>query len=275
MLEVDWLSSTDPVAMLKWAASDGSGPGEGPNRHRVSDRRLRLFAVACCRQVWDSLTDERSRTAIEMAERLADGEVTEADARKAEFAARRACADLFGNFESEMAWKCASTIQTLVENAGLPRWFSVSTKLAALQAALLRDICNPFRTVPFVIRIRDGKGWMTNAHGQPGSNQWERCPWLTSTVQGIARQCYDERNFSGLPILADALEDAGCGDEEILRHLRRPAVCPKCKGTRKTFIADPNDAFAAGDVGCWECEKDGAGPHVRGCHVVDTLLGLS
>jgi hypothetical protein len=61
--------------------------------------------------------------------------------------------------------------------------------------------------------------------------------WLTSTVTALARQMYESRDFSAMPILADALQDAGCSDEAILSHLRGP------------------------------------GPHVRGCWVVDLLLG--
>src|SRR5580700_456177 len=61
--------------------------------------------------------------------------------------------------------------------------------------------------------------------------------WLTSTVLALAQQMYDSRDFSPMPILADALQDAGCDNEEILIHCRQPVE------------------------------------HVRGCFVVDLLLG--
>jgi hypothetical protein len=61
--------------------------------------------------------------------------------------------------------------------------------------------------------------------------------WLTSDVVALARAAYEERAFDRLPILADALEDAGCTDAAILSHCRGP------------------------------------GPHVRGCWVVDLILG--
>jgi len=62
---------------------------------------------------------------------------------------------------------------------------------------------------------------------------------LTSTALTLANGIYDDRAFDRLPILADALEEAGCTDREILGHLRGP------------------------------------GPHVRGCWCVDLLLGKS
>jgi hypothetical protein len=63
--------------------------------------------------------------------------------------------------------------------------------------------------------------------------------WLTSTVTALARQMYESRNFTPMPILADALQDAGCDHPDILAHCR------------------------------------GDGPHARGCWVVDLVLGLS
>lgn len=81
-------------------------------------------------------------------------------------------------------------------------------------AELLRDIFgNPFRPVPFV------------------------ADWRTSTVLSLAQQMYESRDFSAMPILADALQDAGCDNDDVLTH---------CRGT---------------------------GPHVRGCWVVDHVLG--
>jgi hypothetical protein len=60
--------------------------------------------------------------------------------------------------------------------------------------------------------------------------------WLTSTVMAIAAGMYESRDFSPMPILADALQDAGCDSDDILTHCR------------------------------------GDGPHVRGCWVVDLVL---
>ncbi|HJZ56560.1 MAG TPA: hypothetical protein VKE74_16460 [Gemmataceae bacterium] len=61
--------------------------------------------------------------------------------------------------------------------------------------------------------------------------------WRTGTAVTLARQMYEARDFSAMPILADALQDAGCENDDILDHCR------------------------------------GFGPHVRGCWVVDLVLG--
>jgi hypothetical protein len=63
--------------------------------------------------------------------------------------------------------------------------------------------------------------------------------WRTDTAIALARQMYDSREFGAMPILADALQDAGCEDEQVLSHCRD------------------------------------AGPHARGCWVVDGVLGLA
>jgi hypothetical protein len=86
-------------------------------------------------------------------------------------------------------------------------------RIASLFVNLLHDIFgNPFRPVTLDPR------------------------WLSSTVIDVARTIYDERVFERMPILADALMDAGCDSEQILNHCHGP------------------------------------GPHVRGCWVVDLIL---
>ena len=96
----------------------------------------------------------------------------------------------------------------------VPRGGLAWEEAEAEYATFLRDIFgNPFRPVTF----------------DPN--------WRTSTAVALAAQMYDSRDFSTMPILADALQDAGCENADILDHCR------------------------------------GAGPHVRGCWVVDLVLG--
>jgi hypothetical protein len=202
MTEAGWLACTNPTPMLRFL------------RGKASDRKLRLFACGCCRQLWDRLADERSRRAVEAAERYADGEIPFDECLRA--------ADEAGAADDERGRR-QNPFWAAQIAAGFTRAIDAARQVLPnscgreLQAALLRDLFgNPFRPVAV------DPAWLT---------------WNGGTVPRLAQAIYDERCFDRLPILADALEDAGCHDLAILTHCRGP------------------------------------GPHVRGCWVVDALLG--
>lgn len=77
--------------------------------------------------------------------------------------------------------------------------------------------------------------------------------WNDGTIRKLARLIYEERRFDDLPMLADALEDAGCTDADILMH---------CRGYDSYY---PYGGYKEGDI-------IPARMHVRGCWVVDLLL---
>jgi hypothetical protein len=177
-------------------------------RGKASDRELRLFACACYRRQWDSLPDAHAR---EAAERYADGLVTREELKAARVGSHPAAWHLTGKSGGVAAWD-------VVEDAFLDlAWDRRALEGLAPLADLLRDIIgNPFEPVSLA------PAWLA---------------WNDGTVRKLAEAVYQERRFGDLPVVADALEDAGCTDRDILNHLRGP------------------------------------GPHVRGCWVVDLLLG--
>jgi hypothetical protein len=211
--EADWQTGADPQAML-----DALGG-------RASDRKLRLFACACCRDVWPFLRDERSRKAVEAAERYADEEATLAEMEAAGDAAgaSSALAVQAGDRDGEAAahaavWATARDATTAAhvasrfarrattrdEARGV--WVGARPEDERRQAALLRDLLgNPFRPV----RLDTS--------------------WKTPEVLALARRVYDERAFDRLPELAAALERAGCSEAAVLDACRRPG--PHARGS--------------------------------------------
>jgi hypothetical protein len=214
-----WQSSADLDAMLAHI------------RGRISDRKLRLFACACIRQGWEVLEGESGRAAVEAAEAYADGGQTKAGLKRVRQAVT-AHKDAMNRQRGgvwvhdpvrhaeyclcEAAKRAASegNLWNAIRQARLTLHYTHLRDREAELPALLREIVgDPFRPVAV----------------EPG--------WQRSTVLGLARGIYEERAFERLPILADALQDAGCEDAGVLAHCRSAA------------------------------------PHVRGCWVVDLLLG--
>jgi hypothetical protein len=202
MTEQEWLECADPKIMLKLLGG------------KTSDRKFRLIACACCRRIWDVLTDDRKRNAIEFAERWADNpkladEATKhmtvfSDETPAQSSSYEERFTVMGLMWGDAAASAMHSVDVLC--------FFAKPLLSAC-ANDLRCLFNSFRPVTIDPR------------------------WLTSTVVDLATAIYQECAFGRIPILADALMDAGCDNEEIIAHCRNE------------------------------------GPHVRGCWVVDLLLG--
>jgi hypothetical protein len=221
--EAEWLACDEPWPMLEGL------PGT------ASDRKLRLFAVACCRQALGDVPDaEPLREAVEVAERFADdragrGELEAARQRvasailaggyrgKGYYAATSVAAAARGEWPApEMANQAAYAAYEPGESPaaggerlsgdveGGPKSARPAVRRAkATEAGLLRDIVgNPFRAAP-----RIDPAWIA---------------WNGGTVPKLAEAVYDGRAFDRLPVLADALEDAGCSDPGLLGHLRGP-----------------------------------------------------
>jgi hypothetical protein len=192
VLEAEWLVASDAEDMLRRLNG------------YLSERKLRLFACACCRRMPLLMDNERNVRAVEAAERYADGLVPKRELKKA-----RKAADISW-LTSYEAWDEALSAIDATVRATLPAGRSHL-------CALLRDIAgNPFRSVsvkPSWLRYNGG------------------------AVQGLAEAIYAEGSFAELPILADALEDAGCVNAELLDHCRN------------------------------------LGEHARGCWAVDAILG--
>ena len=257
MNEAGWLAAKEPIALLEFLR--GSPVSEDsvtwPNSRWQTgepcpgpDRRFRLFACACCRRVWDLIPEACNRDAVAAVEGFVDGRVggPELEAALVASSAVEWAADGAGRRAEPGYWAvkylgrgfykmtaAASALVVAVQaasavhpeyggEAGMflvpfrrpaPAPAAVDAELAA-QAALVRCIFgNPFRPVAPDPR------------------------WRTADVLGLARGIYEDRAFDRLPLLADALLDAGCESDEVLGHCR------------------------------------GGGPHARGCWVVDLALG--
>jgi hypothetical protein len=219
MTEAEWLAAKHPYDLIY-------------HKSCRSDRKRRLLACACARRVLHFLPDLPFEQAISVSETYADGSATEAELR----AARREVAKFLKGPDaaqfSEYRHHAAMAVRAILEKSfnhfkmaiesaefaqaskARPRWDAAQARETREQLALTRCIfANPFRPVAI------------------------NRSWLNSSVIQLARAIYEERRFGDLPILADALEEAGCTDPAILAHCRGP------------------------------------GPHARGCWVLDLILG--
>jgi hypothetical protein len=252
-----WLSSQEPQKLLEWLSANG----------RLTERKARLFAGACCRRVWRLLRDERSHQAIEVAERYADGLTSDEDLAKALGLAWQA----YHGFEELWVRSPRSA-----EDAGFHDRMLAAEAVGWLTQDEDPRVPQPIRValsrlelvLPVVVettrltRVAVGRHSQNRAAAeQAGQLALLRdifnnpCrpltiePSLLTSNGGLIRQlaqaAYDNRILPAgtldparVAVLCDGVEECGLSSPELLSHLR-------------------------------------GGLHLRGCHAIDALLGRS
>jgi hypothetical protein len=172
----------------------------------LSERKLRLFACAVCRRLPVSMLDEKNRVAVEAAERYAEGMIPKRELKRLSKLSGLAW---LGQLEAR-GW--------LAQGVGQLNHEDPVHSMAVAAEALREVVGNPFRPVA------------------------RRHAWLRANgglVGRLVESARAEQDFAVLPVLADALEDAGCQETALLEHCRQ------------------------------------ARPHARGCWALDVLAGVS
>jgi len=218
MTEAEWLACEDPGTMWVFL------------REKAGDRKLRLFAAACCRLCCD-FSSRETQVAVDTTERFADDQATEQDLSDARAPAHSAA-------WQAQAFSAAGRGPT---EDDLRRLFFAAF-MANVPERLRQDEMPLLRSDPLLSRF--SLPLLRDIFGNPFRAARLDRGWLTPTMIGLGAVAYAEHGLpSGLldparlAVLADALEDAGCTDADLLGHLRSP------------------------------------GPHVLGCWALDLILG--
>lgn len=241
--EQDWLTSEDYRRLLLWLQD-----GRWADQIRwdvwnplITARQWRLFVCGCARQVWGFLW-QGSKTAVVTGEKYADGGTMEAERILADCTASEIYTKILNDPTSTgesqasalLAWRSVDTDRSLQVMAGC--WSGFDRLVSpATQASILRNIVpNPFRRKHLCGEPRAGDIAAPDLHC--GTCR-EIVRFQKGLIPSMAREIYATQEYGSAGVLADALEDAGCGHKELITHLRSDTQ------------------------------------HVRGCWAVDCLLG--
>jgi hypothetical protein len=262
MTEAKWLSWPDPYDLLEQCLIC-----------ELTERRLRLFACACCRRLWDRLEDDRLRVAIAVAEQFADSQATPEELEDA----RKMAANFLNDYilyywaddelvaedtdPNDLSTEERDAIEMALERRSdadeEERRWAVRHAAVAVVAASSRDGDDGksylHQTETVILETSQAQanfvGWHAERHlqanllrdifGNPYRQPSLKSNWILPTVIDLARSIHSHRAYDRMAMLGDALEEAGCDNADVLSHCR--------SGTE----------------------------HVRGCWVIDAILGRS
>jgi hypothetical protein len=257
MTERQWLAWTEPTAMLEWAGG------------KATERQLRLFAVACCRGVWEWLPDERCRDGLFVAEAYAEGKASHEKLSEEKWHAWNVgftFIDVWPRPNNPISYVACNALQNALfdgkdytgnepdlshesirDAAGKAAEFAANVFAEGHSRSPSGD--SAWNAARISERARQSI-YLRDILGNPFRPLSAPSPsllaWSGGLVVNLAQAAYQHRSLppghldnARLAVLADALTDAGCTDDRLLGHLRSP------------------------------------GPHARGCVGVDAVLGKS
>lgn len=229
MTKQGWLVATDLVPMMDFLGQ------------KASQRKVRLFAVTCCHWVTQLGAETPLLKSLGVAERFADGTATADELAQANEASN----EVYQECEEELSVAASRAVLAGTGGQGddpeITKLQDAADIVSQTTEAVIRrsDFAYTARGCGGRYTHSDPVVWLRDVFGNPFRPAALDPSWLTSDVVALAQGIYNEKAFDRMPILADALQDAGCDNAEVLDHCRGP------------------------------------GPHVRGCHVLDMLLGKS
>jgi hypothetical protein len=226
MTEDQWRAATQTLMMLNYL------------RGKASARKLRLFGTACCRRVWHLLADERSKTAVEMAERYADGEASERQRGAAWRAARMALREVATRHYAPPLlrrvhhWTAQAAADAAAKNIhkltgllgnGLPQAVG---DFACIEESGTGPYSSITQYAHFDAEFRGQVALVHDLFGNPFRPSSRR--GFPAHVSGLARSIYAafpkvSRDYA---ILADALEELG--EAEAATHCRQDLHAKGC-----------------------------------------------
>ena len=235
MTEAEWLAGDALWPMLRYLIGTDAPRVQAvesfPDSHG-SDRKLRLFACACYYRIAHVLPNAIARDAVGVAERFADKAASFTNSRQAAADVRYALDAIEGRWRAAQGaeWTALLPTHAALALAGVTLWEEP-------QKAAWYAPSNAHLMYPYI--VNPGVGPHDRAYGE-GRSAEERAQcrllheifgnpfrpvafdpaWRTSDVLLLAHGIYAERAFDRMPILADALQDAGCDSADILDHLR-------------------------------------------------------
>jgi hypothetical protein len=203
----------------EWPKSADAGPMLESLRGNATGRKLRLFACACCRPLLKKR--DMYQIALDVAEWVAEGKAPRRAVREMEEYYTLAMED-----GGPLTWALKFALDPDLPETGLGHDFT------DWAAGLRQGVSEEDERARFADLVRC-------IFGNPFRPVAADPRWLTPDAVALAKGIYEEKAFDRLPILADALQDAGCDNADVLGHCRGP------------------------------------GPHALGCWVVDLVLGKS